>query len=219
MQLQQLAQQTWYDSHKEVFKDTVPLDSFFFIPARRAHSELRDIIRQLQQESGLSRIVKKFDSKKKRKKEKNGKPTAGIEGDADSEKNERFPAIAGYNLHDLRDSYLKSISFLLQQLYSGVNVYELHYGSVATARISKEEENESQSDTTTATKQEQQIEEESPERMNQTIQHIINAKLFGALSDISADEKERFRNWREFNKHLRRLYEGAHYFSSITKFV
>ena len=53
----------------------------------------------------------------------------------------------------------------------------------------------------------------------QKIQKIIYAKLLGSLGDISVEDREMFTHWRKFNKTLRRLYEGGHYDTSITKTV
>jgi len=40
------------------------------------------------------------------------------------------------------------------------------------------------------------------------VQKIMSAKMFSNFDDVGADELERFRNWRHFNKTLRRLYEA-----------
>jgi hypothetical protein len=41
-----------------------------------------------------------------------------------------------------------------------------------------------------------------------TVQKLMIAKMFHNFDDVSAVELERFRNWRHFNKTLRRLYEA-----------
>lgn len=203
MQPQQHAEQ------KEVSNEFfASLDIFFFVAAHRSHfGELGDII---QQHEMLSRMMKKPKTQKERKRKK----TKSVDEHEDVEK-KRTVLSFGYALRNLRDSYAQAAFFSQQPR---VDIYELHYGSALPARFVKEEE-DYQSDTVSMAREVQHIEEENPEKMNQTIQHIINAKLFGTLSDISAEEKEKFKNWREFNKHLRRFYEGAHYWSSITKFI
>ncbi len=188
MQLQQLAEQTWEESHRETFKE-VPLDS-----VSPAHQELRDIIKQLQLES-LSHIVRA--PLKKQKKQKKFKF-----------KKEKKKKTAVYTSHFYQ--------VIVPLFYTPANIYELHYGSMSAK---KREEQEYESEATRIERPHQHIAEESPEQMNQIIQRIISAKLSGTLSDLGAEEKEKFKNWREFNKHLRRLYEGANYWTSITKFV
>ena len=184
----------------ESAQEHAPRFSASVLDSRSSFEELTDVIRQLHQEP--SRIIKHASKKNKIQTKPRSKDKA-----------KAAPSIAyGHKLRQIRNAQH------LQSVYTGVDIYELHYGGASPKRISTDEE-DYQSNPRITVKQDQPLEEENPEKMNQTIQHIINAKLFGALSDISADEKERFRNWREFHKHLRRLYEGAHYWTSITKFV
>jgi len=185
----------------ESAQEHAPRLSAAVLDSRSSFEELTDIIRQLHQES--SRIIKHARKKNKIQTKPQSKDKVKV-----------APSIAyGHQLRQIRNLYARHF-----QSVTSVDIYELHYGGASPKRISTDEE-DYQSNPRITVKQDQPLEEENPEKMNQTIQHIINAKLFGALSDISADEKERFRNWREFHKHLRRLYEGAHYWTSITKFV
>ena len=97
-----------------------------------------------------------------------------------------------------------------------INTYELFYGGDKKRQIISSHYEQGKNSTP---EKENDFIVLNPEQANNTIQRIIYGVLFGALSDISIEERERFSAWRQFNKHLRRLYEGGHYFSSITKSV
>lgn len=183
----------------ESAQEHAPCLSAAVLDSRSPFEELTDVIRQLHQELPQANVRKKNKKKQKNTQMPKGKPRTA-------------PSTA--KLRQISNLYAQHF----QPVYTSVDIYELHYSCVAQKRISKEADADDQSSTPIVIPS-RPLEEENPEKMNQTIQHIINAKLFGTLSDISADEKEKFKNWREFNKHLRRLYEGAHYFTSITKFI
>ncbi|HLC74472.1 MAG TPA: hypothetical protein VJH88_01300 [Candidatus Nanoarchaeia archaeon] len=107
----------------------------------------------------------------------------------------------------------------LETFYKNANVYELHYGAydtIAKKSVAVVTDNYVEGKNKSI-EQEDDATALNPEQANNTIQRIIYAKLFGALSDIGIEDRERFTQWRQFNKHLRRLYEGGHYDSSITK--
>ena len=100
--------------------------------------------------------------------------------------------------------------------YESANIYNLHYGKDSAKPVSHAYEEGKNS----TPEKEDDSKAMNPAQASETVQRIIYGVLFGSRSDISAEERERFANWRQFNKALRRFYEGeAHYFSSTTKAI
>ena len=109
-----------------------------------------------------------------------------------------------------------------ETFYRGKDAYELHYGSEtkrAFTTFAKQESYYTESQHKTLQENETEKGVLSSMDAQQKIQKIIYAKLLGSLGDISVEDREMFTHWRKFNKTLRRLYEGGHYDTSITKTV
>src|SRR3989344_571870 len=151
----------------------------------------------------LSDVVKQHKHIAAKKKVKNEEPeTPTIKKQASS---------LGYKFKGtIRETYVLPV-------YESLNTYELYYGKESRKHGQVHSYEEGKNSTPD---KEDDAHTLNPEQASNTIQRIIYGVLFGARADISVEERERFANWRQFNKHLRRMYEGeAHYFSSTTKAI
>jgi type II secretory ATPase GspE/PulE/Tfp pilus assembly ATPase PilB-like protein len=176
--------------------------------ATDAEKEVSTMIK-LVQNAGLLQVVKKEEKGKKFVKKIN------------DEEVESFPTV--HKKVERKQSFFYSSHFedynpfLMNHFYSNVDVYELHYGDTPNQNRAQQDEEEIEKKRSTNHKME--VKEESNEKMKNTIQRIIYAKLTGGLSDVSIEDRERFKNWRQFHKYLRRMHEGAFYASSVTKSI
>src|SRR3989344_2954007 len=151
----------------------------------------------------LSDVVKQHKQNAAKKKAKNEEPDTPI-------LKKQAPSLGYQFKGTIRETYALPV-------YESVNTYELYYGKGNKKHIQANSYEEGKNSTPD---KEEDAHTLNPEQASNTIQRIIYGVLFGSRADISVEERERFANWRQFHKHLRRMYEGeAHYFSSTTKAI